>query len=205
MSPKFRDRDTERFADGQHVRRLQGVPQRRAFVALDRLDAATKLFDLRAAPGNRFEALKGDRAGQYSIRINDQWHVCFEWSDDRGEAVNIEITDYHWFKHEAVNRGMTMPRPPIHPGEHLRIDLEELNMSQAALARALGVPKNRISQIINGDRGITADTALRLARWMGTTPQYWLNLQMMHDLRVAEQTSGQEIRDSVEPRSAHAA
>ena len=98
-----------------------------------------------------------------------------------------------------------MSRPPIHPGEHLRIDLEEINMSQAALARALGVPKNRISQIINGDRGVSADTALRLARWMGTTPQYWLNLQMLYDLRVAEQTSGQAIRDSVEPRSAHAA
>ena len=98
-----------------------------------------------------------------------------------------------------------MPRPPIHPGEHLRIDLEELNMSQAALARALGVPKNRISQIVNGDRGITADTALRLARWMGTTPEYWLNLQMMYDLRVAEQRSGQSIHDNVKPRSAHAA
>ncbi len=56
-----------------------------------------------------------------------------------------------------------MPRPPIHPGEHLRIDLEELGMSQAALARALHVPRNRISQIISGERGITADTALRLA------------------------------------------
>ncbi len=95
MPPKYRDRDTERFANGQHVRRLQGVPQRRAFIALDRLDAATKLFDLRTPPGNRFEALKGDRAGQYSIRINDQWPVCFEWSDERSEPVNIEITDYH--------------------------------------------------------------------------------------------------------------
>ena len=95
MRPKYRDRDTERFADGRHVRRLQSVPQRRAFVALDRLGAATQLFDLRMPPGNRFEALKGDRAGQYSIRINDQWRVCFEWSDERGEAFNIEITDYH--------------------------------------------------------------------------------------------------------------
>lgn len=98
-----------------------------------------------------------------------------------------------------------MPRPPIHPGEHLRVDLEELSMSQAALARELGVPKNRISQIITGDRGISADTALRLARWMGTTPQYWLNLQMMYDLRVAEQANGRAIRDKVVPRSTQAA
>lgn len=95
MLPKYRDRDTERFVNGEHVRRLQGVPQRRAFIAIERLEAATKLYDLRFPPGNRFEALRGDRAGQYSIRINDQWRVCFEWSDEQGEPVNVEITDYH--------------------------------------------------------------------------------------------------------------
>jgi antitoxin HigA-1 len=98
-----------------------------------------------------------------------------------------------------------VPRPPLHPGEHLRVDLEELGMSQAALARALHVPKNRISQIINGERGITADTALRLARWMGTTPQYWLNLQANYELRKAEQEAGQAIRDEITPLSHHAA
>lgn len=74
-------------------------------------------------------------------------------------------------------------------------------MSQAALARALHVPKNRISQIINGERGISADTALRLARWMGTTPQYWLNLQANYDLRKAEQEAGQTILNEVTPLS----
>lgn len=92
-----------------------------------------------------------------------------------------------------------MSRPAIHPGEHLRIDLEEIGMSQATLARILHVPKNRISQIISGDRGISADTALRLARWMGTTPQYWLNLQAMYELRKAEQEHGEEIREEVTP------
>lgn len=98
-----------------------------------------------------------------------------------------------------------MSRPPIHPGEHLRIDLEELNMSQAALARTLKVPKNRISQIINGERGITADTALRLARWMGTTPEYWINLQANYELRKAEQESGEAIRKDVSPLAHQAA
>lgn len=92
---KYRDRDTEAFAHGDHVRKLQGVPQRRAYIALDRLEAATQLHDLMFPPGNRFEHLKGDRAGQCSIRINDRWRVCFEWSDERGEAINIEIVDYH--------------------------------------------------------------------------------------------------------------
>lgn len=91
---KYRNRDTEQFADGLHVRRLSGVPRQRGFVALDRLDAAVKLFDLRNPPGNRFEALRGDRTGQYSIRINDQWRVCFEWSEEEG-PFNIEIVDYH--------------------------------------------------------------------------------------------------------------
>ena len=98
-----------------------------------------------------------------------------------------------------------MPRPPIHPGEHLRIDLEELGMSQAALSRALHVPRNRISQIISGERGITADTALRLAQWMGTTPEYWLNLQAMYDLRKAEQEEGERIREEIAPLAAHSA
>ncbi len=92
-----------------------------------------------------------------------------------------------------------MPRPPIHPGEHLRVDLEELGMSQAELARILQVPKNRISQIILGERGITADTALRLAQWMGTTPEYWLNLQTMYELRKAEQEVGAAIQQSITP------
>lgn len=77
-------------------------------------------------------------------------------------------------------------------------------MSQAALARTLRVPKNRISQIINGERGITADTALRLSRWMGTSPQYWLNLQALYELRKAEEEHGDEIREEVAPME-HAA
>lgn len=93
--PRYRDRATEQFADGLHVRALHGVPRRRAYVALDRLDAATQLMDLRSPAGNRFEALRGDRAGQYSIRINDRWRVCFEWSDENQAAYNIEIVDYH--------------------------------------------------------------------------------------------------------------
>lgn len=92
--PRYPNRDTEKFADGLYVPRLQGVPRRRAFVALDRLGAAVKLYDLRNPPGNRFEALKGDRDGQFSIRINDQWRICFQWSDDDG-PFNIEIVNYH--------------------------------------------------------------------------------------------------------------
>jgi len=95
MTSKYRDVNTERFANGERVRKLEGAPRKRAYIALDRLDAAVQLFDLTKPPGNRFEALHGDRQGQYSIRINDQWRVCFEWDEINRVAFNIEIVDYH--------------------------------------------------------------------------------------------------------------
>ena len=75
--------------------------------------------------------------------------------------------------------------PPIHPGELLRDELGEIGVSLNELARALRVPMNRISAIVNGKRAITVDTAMRLARYFGTSPQYWLNLQIAYDLEVA--------------------
>lgn len=98
-----------------------------------------------------------------------------------------------------------MSRPAIHPGEHLKIDLEEAGVSQAQLAREILVPKNRISMLIRGERNITADTALRLARWMGTTPEYWLNLQTNYDLRRAMEEVGDVINQTITPRDSSAA
>ena len=82
----------------------------------------------------------------------------------------------------------------IHPGEHLAEELRELRMSAAALARQLGVPTNRITEILNGRRAITGDTALRLAHFFGTTAEFWLNLQNLYDIRLAERKSGKSIR-----------
>lgn len=89
---------------------------------------------------------------------------------------------------------------PVHPGEILREELEELGMSAKAIARELGVPQNRISDILRGRRGITADTALRLARYFDTTPLLWLNLQKAYELRVAELEAGKDIAKQVKPR-----
>ena len=93
-----------------------------------------------------------------------------------------------------------MARPPIHPGEILADELQELNMSAAGLARLLHVPTNRITQILAGQRAITADTALRLGQWFGTGPELWLNLQKAYELRLAEQQVGQEIRSIIVTR-----
>jgi antitoxin HigA-1 len=94
-----------------------------------------------------------------------------------------------------------MTRPAIHPGEILADELQELGMSAAELARMLHVPTNRVTQILNGQRGITADTALRLGQWFGTGPELWLNLQKSYELRLAEQQAGEEIQRTIQRRS----
>jgi addiction module HigA family antidote len=90
--------------------------------------------------------------------------------------------------------------PPIHPGEILRDELDELGLSANALARALDVPPNRITEVLNGTRAISADTALRLARYFGSSARFWMNLQLSFDLAVAEQERGDMIARQVRPR-----
>ena len=94
MIQGYRDKRTERFATGERVKAFSGFA-RQAEKRLDRLDAAGNLKDLAALPGNRLEALHGDREGQYSIRINDQWRICFEWPEGSAGPENVEIVDYH--------------------------------------------------------------------------------------------------------------
>jgi toxin HigB-1 len=93
MIVSFRDKRTREFARGTRIKAFASI-QRRAEMRLDQLDAATSLLDL-DLPGNRLEALRGDRKGQYSIRINDQWRICFEWPKGTPGPVNVEIVDYH--------------------------------------------------------------------------------------------------------------
>jgi toxin HigB-1 len=90
----FRDNRTRHFAAGRRVKAFSNI-ERAARLKLDRLEAADSLRDLAALPGNRFEMLAGDRKGQFSIRINDQWRVCFEWERGALGPSNVEIVDYH--------------------------------------------------------------------------------------------------------------
>jgi len=94
MIRSYRDKRTRDFANGKRVKAFDGIA-RKASLKLDQLDAAISLEDIAALPGNRFEALKGNRKGQYSIRINDQWRVCFEWPKGSRGPLNVEIVDYH--------------------------------------------------------------------------------------------------------------
>lgn len=93
MIKSFRDRDTADIHDGKAVRRFPADVLKRAVAKLFLLDTVTRIEDLRVPPGNRLEALAGDRAGQHSIRVNDQWRLCFVWNG--GDAYDVELCDYH--------------------------------------------------------------------------------------------------------------
>ena len=94
MIVSFKDKDTAKLWHGEFVRRLDGI-RKQALMRLGRLEAASSLGDLAALSGNRLEALKGDRKGQWSIRVNDQWRVCFEWQEGAPGPSAVEIVDYH--------------------------------------------------------------------------------------------------------------
>jgi addiction module HigA family antidote len=95
-----------------------------------------------------------------------------------------------------------MARDPIHPGKFLADELEALGMTGSELAEILHVPANRIYQIIKGQRALTADTALRLSQWLGTSAEMWLNLQKLYELRLAEQREGAKIKRTIPRREA---
>ena len=128
------------------------------------------LDDLRVPPGNRLEKLAATREGQHSIRINDQWRVCFIWRTATRATLRSSTTTEEVHMDEQLD--------PVHPGEVLLEEfLKPLGLRQNRLARSLGVPPRRINEIVLGKRRITADTALRLARFFGTSGRFWLNLQ----------------------------
>lgn len=94
MIQSYRDKRTKEFAEGKRVKEFEAF-RRQAEKRLDILDAATGLRDLQALPSNALEGMKGDRKGQYSIRINRQWRICFEWPEGQSGSSNVEIVDYH--------------------------------------------------------------------------------------------------------------
>jgi addiction module HigA family antidote len=102
----------------------------------------------------------------------------------------------------TIREGTIMARDPIHPGRFLADELEALGMSVPEVAEVLHVPANRIYQLLKGQRALTADTALRLSQWLGTSAEMWLNLQKLYELRLAEQQAGEKIRKTIVRREA---
>jgi addiction module HigA family antidote len=181
----FRDKGTEAVFDGESPKGFPADLVKVARRKLRYLHAADSLIDLRSPPGNRLEALTGDRKGQHSIRINDQFSG-FAFSGRQ----KVRPTSRSW---TIIRRDTAMAKKlkPMHPGEVLREEfLVPLKMSAGALARTCGLPRTRIERIAGEQTGITADTALRLAKALGTTAQLWLNLQNDYDIQVAKRDLG---------------
>ncbi|MBK8092172.1 MAG: HigA family addiction module antidote protein [Verrucomicrobiaceae bacterium] len=184
MIRSFACDDTARLFRREKVRAFPPDIQRTALRKLAQLHAVTELLQLRVPPGNRLEALKGDRKGQHSIRINDQWRICFLWESDGPHEVEIPAMKKH---------------APIHPGEVLQEDfLAPLGLSEYRLAQDIGVPPRRINEIVKGKRSITADTALRLSRYFAWPAEVWLNLQSSYDRQLAEDAM-RPVLDRIKP------
>jgi addiction module HigA family antidote len=181
----YRDKRTREFATGKRVKAFSGF-ERSARLKLDRMEAATSMSDLAALPGNRFEALVVTaRASTASALTINGGFASSGLTERRGHQT---------WRLSTITRSVAMALTAIHPGEHLAEELEALDMSAAELARKIDVPTNRVTQILNGTRGITGDTALRLAHFFGTSAQFWLNLQSLYDLRVAQVKIGKSIK-----------
>jgi addiction module HigA family antidote len=182
MIKSFRDCACQRLWMGAFVKRFSRI-ERQALRKLDMLHTARDLNDLRAPPANRLEALTGDRRGQHS-----------SGSMTSGASVSRRPRKAPpMLKSSTTTKGIATPnRVTAHPGEVLSEEfLKPLGMSVNALATALRVPATRIGAIVKGERSVTADTALRLARFFGTSPEFWINLQAMADVRRADMVGRQ--------------
>ena len=186
MIKSFKDRRTAALAEGRALKGLPPDVLKRASNKLFLLDTVTRLQDLRVPPGNRLEALMGERAGQHSIRVNEQWRICFVWKEDG--VHDVEFVDYH--QEMNMPRDLTMP----HPGAVLREEfLEPMNLSVYALAKAIHVPRSRLNEICRGRQGISANVALRLGKYFGVDPQWFLNMQAKYDLHVEGEALVEEL------------
>jgi addiction module HigA family antidote len=180
----------------QRRRVPKGFPTNVAKVArrkLVQLNNATMLGDLAVPPGNRLEALRGDLAGKHSIPVADRIPVVRSRTGGRGD------------RGLSLKGGAAMVKklPPVHPGEILREEfLRPMNLTPYAVARALGVPRTRIERLTREQTALTADTALRLARYFRTSPAFWMGIQSQYELERAEDELGPKLREITPTREA---
>jgi len=177
MIKSFQSKETQKIFERNYSHRIPRSIQKTAMRKLWMIDAATILNDLRMPPSNHLEKLQGKRKKQHSIRINKQWRICF--------LLNIT---------NMANKKIQ----PIHPGEILKEEfLDPLNITQYRLAKDISVSPRRINEIVHGTRAITADTALRLGRYFGVSPQFWLNLQSRYELEIQTEELSNRLQNEV--------
>lgn len=201
MIRTFADRLTEELYLTGRARKFPPEIARRAACTLEYIHLASRLDDLKIPRGNRLHILSGDRKGQYSIAINDQWRICFRFVD--GDAYDVEVCDYHGrARAMAIVNDKEMKRRPTHPGEMLREDyLPDYGLSVSALAKAVGVSRQSINELLRERRAASPAMALRLARLFGNSPEFWMNAQRAVDLWDAAQDVGKEVA-KIEPLDA---
>ena len=188
MIKSFADKETELIYNQKFSKRLPTTIQKVALRKLMMIDNAKCLEDLRVPPSNHLEQLSGDRKGQHSIRINDQWRVCFTEKD--GHYYNVEIVDYH----QEYIMSDFIETPTI--GEILSEEfLIPLGISAYKLAQAINVPTSRIQDILHNRRKITVDTSLRLAKFFGLSDGYFMSLQDDIDIRNAKMELAPQLEE----------
>ena len=191
MIRNFADKDAEKIWGGAPSRRLPASIQSVARRKLRMLANASVLEDLRIPPANRLEALKGQRKGR---------HASGSTINGVSASDGLTVTPTTWKSSITtdISESIMKSLPNIHPGEVLLEEfLTPLGISQNALARAAGVPPRRINEIVLGKRGVTADTAVRLALALGTSERFWLGLQADFDLEEAHRALGKTV-DQIE-------
>jgi addiction module HigA family antidote len=192
MIRSFRGRETtELFVTGRS--RRPAALARAALRMLAQINAAHQVEDLHAVPGLRLGP-PGSRGHRHEILLERRTVLRFIWRD--GDAYEVELQG------PRLGAGAPSRLAPVHPGEVLRHEvLRPTRLTTAGLAAALRVPRSRLTRVAAGRGRVSADLALRLARYLNCTPQFWLNLQMTHDLHTVIRRSDDRIVRDVAPRS----
>jgi addiction module HigA family antidote len=191
MIRSWRNTVTRRVWDGETPNQFRGLDLEAALDLLLALNVATTLQDLSPLRSVGLHKLKGERRNQWAMTVNARWRIC----SHSGRATRLTS------KSSTIIEGEIMP-VPVHPGHLLRRELKARELSANRLALDLGVPSGRITDILNKRRSITADTAVRLGRYFGNRPQFWLDLQSQYDLALVERERGPEIAKRVRPADA---
>jgi antitoxin HigA-1 len=185
MIVNYRDKRTERFARGERVKEFSGFSRQAETGSTGWKPQITcRTLQHYLETGSR-RSKATERANTLSASMTGGGYALNGRRDHQARLTSNSPTIID------ENR---MVRTAIHPGEHLAEELTELGISAAELSRQIEVPVNRVTSIINGERGITADTALRLGHWFGTSAEFWLNLQKLYELRKAQLAAGDTIR-----------
>jgi len=193
----FKNQGTEDIFDGKNTKEARKICPRTMWKIASRklyqVNSVHVLYELTRLPGNHLDLLTGDREGQYSISINKQYTICFKWTEAGPDEV--EILD-RLSLIAVVTTRVPRQREPTHPGEMLLEEfLVPMGITQRELATAIQVPYQRLNEIVNKKRPVTASLAIRLAKVFGMSEVFWLNLQLKWDLYRIKKSDEKELNN----------